>query len=191
MWITFKDMELNFYDLYKIFPEAKPAIKRNLLSQIKQCKDDLNQALEIKRRFSLVINKAPAKDRWFGEMIVKIFYLDPLTDGREKKIKQNMFYLSFLNNSLRAAKNGKITDIEIQQAKEVPMSIIYGGELRKGNTTAVGQCPFHTDKTPSFTIYTKTNKWWCFSCQNGTDTIDFVMKRDGCDFITAVKNIIK
>jgi DNA primase len=38
-------------------------------------------------------------------------------------------------------------------------------------------CPFHEEKTPSFTIYPKTNTFHCFGCGKNGDTIEFILTR--------------
>ena len=49
-------------------------------------------------------------------------------------------------------------------------------------------CPFHADKTPSFTIY-EDGHYHCFGCQAHGDAIDYVMQRDGLDFREAVAQL--
>lgn len=84
----------------------------------------------------------------------------------------------------------RITDADIARAKEVPLDELFGGPLRKLGKRATGNCPFHNEKTGSFTIYLDQNKFYCYGCSAGVDTIDFVMKRDNCDFHTAVRTLI-
>lgn len=64
-----------------------------------------------------------------------------------------------------------------------------GVELRKAGANYVGRCPFHNEKTGSFTVHPKNNHWKCYGCNEGGNAIDFVMKRKGCDFIEAVKYV--
>ena len=85
----------------------------------------------------------------------------------------------------------KITDQDILRARQVPLEILYSGKLTKQGRRAVGVCPFHVEKTGSFTVYTDQNKWYCYGCSAGVDTIDYVMRRDHCDFIAAVKTLLK
>lgn len=83
-----------------------------------------------------------------------------------------------------------INDADIARAKEVPIADIYAGKLRRMGNKAVGTCPFHDESTASFTIYLDQNKFYCYGCSAGVDVIDFVMKRDGCDFLTAVRTLL-
>lgn len=48
------------------------------------------------------------------------------------------------------------------------------------------KCPFHEDKTPSFKVYEKDNRFYCFGCGASGSPIDFVMRFDNCDFKEAV-----
>ena len=83
-----------------------------------------------------------------------------------------------------------IGDDDIARAKEVPLEELYGGKLRRMGNKFTGICPFHNEKTGSFTIYTDQNKWYCYGCAAGVDAIDFVMKRDNVDFLTAVRTLL-
>ena len=66
--------------------------------------------------------------------------------------------------------------------------MIYNQYLEIRNNKA--SCPFHTEKTPSFTIYPKTESWYCFGCDIGGDEIDFLMRYKNIDFNTA-NNLIR
>jgi DNA primase len=60
-------------------------------------------------------------------------------------------------------------------------------QLKKAGTTFKGLCPFHGEKTPSFTVTPGRDSWKCFGCGEGGDVISFVMKRDGLSFPEALK----
>lgn len=64
-----------------------------------------------------------------------------------------------------------------------------GVELRRAGANWVGRCPFHNEKTGSFTVHPRNNHWKCYGCGEGGNAIDFVMKKKGCDFIEAVKYV--
>ena len=51
----------------------------------------------------------------------------------------------------------------------------------------VGLCPFHTEKTPSFTITPERNLFYCFGCQKGGSMIDFVMELEKLSFPEAFR----
>jgi DNA primase len=60
-------------------------------------------------------------------------------------------------------------------------------QLKKAGTTYKGLCPFHGEKTPSFTVTPGRESWKCFGCGEGGDVISFVMKRDSLTFPEALK----
>jgi DNA primase len=60
-------------------------------------------------------------------------------------------------------------------------------QLKKAGSTYKGLCPFHGEKTPSFTVTPARDSWKCFGCGEGGDIFSFVMKRDGLTFPEALK----
>jgi DNA primase len=60
-------------------------------------------------------------------------------------------------------------------------------QLKKAGSTYKGLCPFHGEKTPSFTVTPARDSWKCFGCGEGGDVFSFVMKRDGLSFPEALK----
>ena len=59
--------------------------------------------------------------------------------------------------------------------------------LKKRGNTYVGLCPFHNEKTPSFTVYENTQSFYCFGCGAGGDGVSFMRKIENLDYIDAVK----
>lgn len=59
--------------------------------------------------------------------------------------------------------------------------------LKRAGSNFVACCPFHNEKTPSFTVFPGTQSYHCFGCSEGGDVITFVMKNDGLDYPEAVK----
>ena len=59
--------------------------------------------------------------------------------------------------------------------------------LRKRGQTLVGLCPFHNEKTPSFTVYPNTQSYYCFGCASGGDVITFIRQIENLDYMEAVK----
>ena len=62
-------------------------------------------------------------------------------------------------------------------------------QLKKAGTTYKGLCPFHGEKTPSFTVTPTRETFKCFGCGRGGDIFNFVMERDGVDFPTALRSL--
>jgi hypothetical protein len=62
-------------------------------------------------------------------------------------------------------------------------------ELRKSGSNFICRCPFHDDKHPSATVYTKTNTFKCFSCGEFHDVIGFLMKIENLTFLQALNSL--
>jgi DNA primase len=62
--------------------------------------------------------------------------------------------------------------------------------LRKsGASRYMGLCPFHNEKTPSFTVHAVHQFYKCFSCGAGGDVVKFVMEKEGISFYEALKSL--
>jgi len=62
--------------------------------------------------------------------------------------------------------------------------------LRPGGVGSFkGLCPFHDERTPSFTVRPAVGRWHCFGCGEGGDSIEFVMRIDGLPFAEAVERL--
>lgn len=59
--------------------------------------------------------------------------------------------------------------------------------LKKRGRKHWGCCPFHGEKTPSFTVDEERNLFYCFGCHEGGDVFKFIMKSENCSFMEAVK----
>ena len=67
-------------------------------------------------------------------------------------------------------------------------SVIAGYvDLRRRGKTLTGLCPFHNEKTPSFTVYPETSSYYCFGCGAGGDVVTFIRNIENLDYIEAVK----
>ncbi|MDY6017303.1 MAG: DNA primase [Oscillospiraceae bacterium] len=73
--------------------------------------------------------------------------------------------------------------IDIEQVVSAHVS------LKRRGKTLVGLCPFHNEKTPSFTVYPESNSFYCYGCGAGGDIISFVRRMDNLDYIEAVKAV--
>ena len=59
--------------------------------------------------------------------------------------------------------------------------------LKRRGKNLVGLCPFHNEKTPSFTVYPESGSFYCFGCGAGGDVISFVRRIENLDYMEAVK----
>ncbi|MBE6697491.1 MAG: DNA primase [Ruminococcaceae bacterium] len=59
--------------------------------------------------------------------------------------------------------------------------------LKRAGSNFGGLCPFHSEKTPSFTVFPDSESFYCFGCGAGGDAITFVMKNENLDYPSAVE----
>jgi DNA primase len=59
--------------------------------------------------------------------------------------------------------------------------------LRRQGREWIGLCPFHQEKTPSFTVSEPKQSWYCFGCQRGGDVFAFVEQIEKVDFMGAMR----
>lgn len=59
--------------------------------------------------------------------------------------------------------------------------------LKRSGSNMSGLCPFHSERSPSFTVFTRTNSFYCFGCGAGGDAITFVMRAENLDYPSAVE----
>ena len=78
---------------------------------------------------------------------------------------------------------------ELQERVDIEEVVSSHITLRRRGMTLVGLCPFHNEKTPSFTVYPDTNSFYCFGCGAGGDVISFIRRIDNLDYVEAVKTV--
>lgn len=62
-------------------------------------------------------------------------------------------------------------------------------QLKKGGANFTGLCPFHSEKTPSFSVSPSKQFYHCFGCGKNGNAISFLMDHDGMNFVEAVKEL--
>ena len=85
-----------------------------------------------------------------------------------------------------------LSDIFLQELKmktDIEDVISTYVTLKRRGATLVGLCPFHNEKTPSFTVYPATQSFYCFGCGAGGDAITFLKKIENLDYLDAVKTL--
>jgi DNA primase len=83
-----------------------------------------------------------------------------------------------------------IAQASIEQVKGVAdMVEIVGARtpLRKSGARWMGRCPFHEDRTPSFSVDPADKLFYCHGCGKGGDLISFVRETEGLDFVGAIE----
>lgn len=83
-----------------------------------------------------------------------------------------------------------------EQARAVPvLDVVHrympGLELRRTGRNWLGLCPFHQEKTPSFTVTPARQMFYCFGCGAGTSPVDFLVHLHGLEPLDAAKQICR
>jgi len=80
---------------------------------------------------------------------------------------------------------------EIKYRNDLEEVIAGHVTLKRAGSNLVGCCPFHSEKTPSFTVFTQTKSYYCFGCGAGGDVITFVMRTENLDYVEALRYLAK
>jgi DNA primase len=75
----------------------------------------------------------------------------------------------------------------VKQAADIVEVISAHTDLRRQGSRWVGLCPFHEERTPSFSVDAQEKLYHCFGCGVGGDTIKFVEEKEGLGFAEAVE----
>lgn len=89
---------------------------------------------------------------------------------------------------------GRISEYTVQQVMErVDMPALIGEytRLERRGEEWWGCCPFHTEKTPSFSVVPSKGMYYCFGCHEGGSAIDFVKNMEKLSFPEAVLFLAK
>ena len=84
----------------------------------------------------------------------------------------------------------RIKDSAVEAIKEAAdlVEVISGRtQLRRSGARFTGLCPFHDERTPSFSVSPEKGTYFCFGCQRGGDVISFVEETEGVDFVGAIE----
>ena len=88
-------------------------------------------------------------------------------------------------------RNGRILDEDVRQVRErADIEAIVGEYVTlkgAGAGALKGLCPFHDEKSPSFTVRPQAGFYHCFGCQEGGDVISFAQKINNMSFAEAVE----
>jgi DNA primase len=80
---------------------------------------------------------------------------------------------------------------EIRHAVDIAEIVSESVQLRRAGKNLAGLCPFHSEKTPSFTVSPDKQIFHCFGCGAGGNVFSFVMKRDGLQFGEAARMLAR
>ncbi len=76
---------------------------------------------------------------------------------------------------------------EVRSAADMVEVVGARTQLRKVGARFTGRCPFHEERTPSFSVNPQDKLYYCFGCGTGGDVITFVRESEGLDFAGAVE----
>lgn len=76
---------------------------------------------------------------------------------------------------------------EIKYRNDIETAVSAYVSLKRRGKNLVGLCPFHSEKTPSFTVYPENGSFYCFGCGVGGDVFTFTGLIENLDYIEAVK----
>ena len=78
---------------------------------------------------------------------------------------------------------------QVLAATDIVELVSHTVKLTRAGKDFKGLCPFHQEKTPSFTVSPSKQMVYCYGCKAGGDPISFVMKRDRVEFIDALRSL--
>ncbi len=76
---------------------------------------------------------------------------------------------------------------EIRQSNDIVDVISQYMNLKRSGRNYFGLCPFHNEKSPSFSVSPDKQIFHCFGCGVGGNVITFIMKIEGCSFVEAIQ----
>ena len=80
---------------------------------------------------------------------------------------------------------------EIKHAADIVDIVSEAVLLKKAGRNFLGLCPFHTEKTPSFTVSPDKQIFYCFGCGTGGNVFSFLMKQEGLSFPETARRLAK
>lgn len=196
-----------FSEQDEFFAMKKPSIDDTLDEQtIRQILADKRRELELPVRWPKgmmdtdmwrsVLWKACGEE-WFwfsiGEFSEMLY--DVLERRQNDPIRKCISKLEYILRS-RNNKELGIKEVDLNAKKaEIPIREFIGTYITLPHRSRPGSlipCPFptHQDKTSSFMIYDKNNRWKCFGCGKSGTHIDFIMHMENCSLSEAVKKFI-
>lgn len=78
---------------------------------------------------------------------------------------------------------------ELLQSVNIIDVISQHVKLRKAGKDYMGLCPFHKEKTPSFTVSVEKQIFYCFGCREGGNAVSFIMKYENLTFVEALEHL--
>ena len=86
----------------------------------------------------------------------------------------------------------RVSDSTVERVRQYHDIVSYMSHyvtLKRRGKNHIGLCPFHSEKTPSFTVSAERHLWHCFGCHESGDLISFVQKMDNLTFTESIVRI--
>jgi len=164
-------------ELAETYPEAEPYLKlkaKNLETRIKELSNP-HLIYEIKES-SAGAGYDYQKEQEVNE--ARITHLQNQIELTKNALRQTKNLLYLIGHKGLLAGD---TALQISRAKAFAIT-----DLLAFNRMGFAPCPFHNEKNASLKYYPKENRFFCYGCQVGGDSIDFVMRLKGLKFLDAV-----
>ena len=76
---------------------------------------------------------------------------------------------------------------ELKMHSDIESVVSSYVQLKRRGRILVGLCPFHSEKTGSFTVYPESQSFYCFGCGAGGDVIGFIRRIENLEYVEAIK----
>ncbi|HWY79821.1 MAG TPA: CHC2 zinc finger domain-containing protein [Candidatus Sulfotelmatobacter sp.] len=181
-------------ELQSIFPEAKEIISQKIF-EYKEERDELISQMRTFYDKVKEIEHHENKDEsfsYFWTSYLKYFHASTVI-----KIDKHLYRL-YRQKRLLNKNNDRYPDAQAkwEEQKEraenyslCDLALPYLDKIRQTANRITALCPFHKEKTPSFTIFINQNSFHCFGCQAHGNVITFKMRIDTLSFKEAVKEL--
>lgn len=185
---TFNNLPAEATELLKD-PTVIATLKQSFLAKHKQWQQLLKTQQKKLQQISQL--QLPDFDKWFYTEIVKSELKQPLTE-----LTQAMHNLRFnlirTNQQYKQEKqSAENWQAKVDQALNFPLQELLSQflTLKRSSNRFVTCCPFHQEKTPSFTLYPESNTAHCFGCSWHGNSLKFLMDYSNLSFAAAVKTL--
>lgn len=172
---------------------------KDILAPVMENRIDIKSALNKSyKKIIRLVKKQYAPETFEFDFVIKALWILKFMnkDMENQDQLKNLERFWFFNESrkhkskIHNQPSEKNHSLMIEEAKRVPIETLFNNPYKKsGRNTLMSLCPFHKEKTPSFTIFIDTNTFFCFGCGAKGDVITFYQKIYGVDFVEAVKSL--
>lgn len=145
--------------------------------------DELNELERIDDEFSVFVREEEIKHRkWLRDELPKTQqgWLEVFPEAKHL-VKP-------------VSRKQKKFDEQLEEARSVDLESVveqYVDLRRSGTYRMVGLCPLHSEKTPSFFVYTSDNHYYCFGCHEHGDVIKFISHVEKLTFKQSVRTLYR